>query len=62
MNNEPKKCKDCGDVLGTGNFCRRCKWVSNGKDEEEFERREHVRAAYINRHGKAFGWRVDLHE
>jgi hypothetical protein len=52
------KCKDCGDVLGGGSFCRRCKWVGAGKPEEEFERNERARAAYINKHGKAHGWRV----
>lgn len=27
------KCRDCGDVLGTGSFCARCKWVSSGNKE-----------------------------
>lgn len=29
----PDKCRDCGDVLGTGSFCGRCKWMASGKAE-----------------------------
>lgn len=31
------KCKDCGDILGTGAFCHRCRFVSNGGSETAFE-------------------------
>ena len=53
-----KTCKDCGDVLGGGFSCRRCKWVERGKSEEAFEQAQRARAAYINKHGRAHGWRV----
>jgi hypothetical protein len=29
-------CRDCGDVLGTGSFCYRCKWVASGKSEHDY--------------------------
>ena len=32
-----QNCKDCGDPLGFGWACYRCKWVARGKTEETFE-------------------------
>ena len=55
---EPDECRDCGDVLGAGSLCRRCKFVSAGNSENDFDAYMGRWIESFNRAGKYHGWQI----
>ena len=53
-----EKCQDCGDPLGFGTMCRRCKFVEKGNDPKDYEAYLRKWIDDFNRAGRFTGWKI----